>query len=482
MRSVSDQEISEHLRRLNVWWAQPHVVEPTIAKMRPRDYLPAVAELLTNLSVRRAVVLLGPRRVGKTILIQHLVQQLLQSGVPPRRIGYVAVDHPLLHGHTLESLAKLMEPPPSGNAAVPTYLFFDEVQYLKNWEQHLKALVDARPDLRILVSGSAAAALQRQSRESGAGRFTDFLLPPLTFSEYIRLGEHDNVITEAGEGLYRIADVNRLNDVFADYVNFGGYPELALSPHLRAAPERFVKSDIVDKVLLRDLPSLYGIEDIQELNYLFTTLAYNTAEEVSLEALSQKSGVGKPTIVRYMEYLEAVFLVRRIFRVDQSGKRFQRDRAFKVYLSNPAMRTGLYGTAAPDDEGFGHLVETALFAQRFHENASLHYARWGEAEVDMIEMGANFTAIAVTEVKWSDLVIEDHRKLAGVRRFCEANRVPNAIVTTRTRMAHGALGEVKVLFAPAALVCFHLGLRAIKGRIATLAVQESLQPDLFAQG
>ena len=67
-----------------------------------------------------------------------------------------------------------------------------------------------------------------------------------------------------------------------DYINFGGYPAAVGQPGVQANFEQFVGRDIVDKVLLRDLPSLYGIQDIQELNRLFQVLAYNTGQEVSL--------------------------------------------------------------------------------------------------------------------------------------------------------------------------------------------------------
>lgn len=127
-------------------------------------------------------------------------------------------------------------------------------------------MVDHSPDLRILVSGSAAAALKRQSIESGAGRFTDFLLPPLTFSEYLQLRPEPPAINEVEINSYSLENIDALNQQFVDYVNYGGYPEPALSLTVRDDPERFVESDIVDKVLLRDLPQLYGIKDIQQLN------------------------------------------------------------------------------------------------------------------------------------------------------------------------------------------------------------------------
>lgn len=478
MKTISDQEVIEHLKRLNRWWRGPGGIDPAIGALQPRAYLGAVRGLLTDTRLQRAVVLLGPRRVGKTILIHHLIGTLLASGVQPSRIGYVEVDHPLLHGQSLDSLVRLLREASGDGETGPRYFFFDEIQYLKDWERHLKALVDHERELRLLVSGSAAAALKRKSVESGAGRFTDFLLPPLTFPEYLRLSEAAPAMRELDDARYELSDIELLNRQFVDYVNFGGYPELALSPAVRANPERFVKSDIVDKVLLRDLPQLYGIQDIQELNALFTLLAYNTGEEVSLEALSQRSGVGKPTIARYIEYLEAAFLLQRVFRVDQSGKRYQRERAFKVYLTNPAMRTGLFGPLEAEDPAFGHLVETALYAQRFHESARLHYARWGreDLEVDMIELGAALKPAAAIEIKWSDRCVDHPAPLAGLIRFCTGNGLAEAWVGTRSRFARGAHNGVTLNFWPSAALAFHMGARAVRGRLADFEARLEMGP------
>ena len=185
MRDVSNQQVTDHLKRLNLWWQTGRMDADTLA-MHPRAYLAPIRQLLLEPGLRRAIVLLGPRRVGKTILIRHLMADLLNSGISPHRIAYVEMDHPLLHGQSLETLIRQIEEATPRDEGT-RYLFFDEIQSHKDWEKHLKPLVDHRPDLRILVSGSAAAALKRQSTESGAGRFTDFLLPPLTFSEYLQL-------------------------------------------------------------------------------------------------------------------------------------------------------------------------------------------------------------------------------------------------------------------------------------------------------
>jgi predicted AAA+ superfamily ATPase len=467
MKDISDQEVGEHLKRLNRWWSGGGI-DAENAKLRPRAYLPAVHKLLTDVSLRRAVVLLGPRRVGKTVLIRHLIGDLLAAGVPATRIGYVEVDHPLLHGQSLDTLVTQMLTASGDAGEGLRYLFFDEIQYLKDWERHLKALVDHRADLRILVSGSAAAALRRQSTESGAGRFTDFLLPPLTFSEYLALSPEPPAIREVGEERYALESVERLNEQFVDYVNFGGYPELALSPAVRADPERFVKSDIIDKVLLRDLPQLYGIQDIQELNALFTLLAYNSGEQVSLEGLAQRSGVSKATIGRYIEYLEAAFLLKRVFRVDQSGRRYQRERAFKIYLTNPAMRTGLFGPVSADDEGFGHVVETAVFAQRFHDDARLNYAHWGaeDCEVDLVESSAALKPVLAVEIKWSDRYVDRPQDLHGIVRFGRASGLSEAWVTTRSRFGRAEVDGLRLIYWPTAVLAFHFGILAVKGRLS----------------
>jgi len=156
--------------------------------MQARPYLDLFLPLVESTSVRRAVVLMGPRRVGKTVLIHHAIAKLLIKGIDPRQIAYFSVDHPLYNGLSLEYLLELFkETSKTDYFNIPTYIFFDEIQYLREWEVHLKSLVDSYPHVKAIVSGTAAAALRLMSLESGAGRFTDFLLPPLTFHEYLTL-------------------------------------------------------------------------------------------------------------------------------------------------------------------------------------------------------------------------------------------------------------------------------------------------------
>ena len=194
---------------------------------------------------------------------------------------------------------------------------------------------------------------------------------------------------------------------------------------------------------------------------------------MALEPLSKRSGVGKQTIQKYIEYLEAAFLIKRVFRVDQDGKRYQRERNFKVYLTNSAMYTGLFGAKSPNDPEFGHLVETALFAQRFHEDARLNYARWGteDCEVDLVELSLALTPVAALEIKWSDKYADRPEALKGLMKFVRGNRLPHAWATTRSLVRQQAIEGTEIRQWPAAALAFHYGVRAVQGRLAGFEAQ-----------
>jgi predicted AAA+ superfamily ATPase len=480
MERIPETEVLARLRSENPWWEKPHRIPDFLLVLRRRKYFDPLFHLVQSRSPRRALVLLGPRRVGKTVLLYQCVQALLEQGVPPRRIAYVSVDHPIYNGLRLDELLGLVWRAAQWPDAEFGYVFFDEIQYLRDWERHLKVLVDDNPELKIVVSGSAAAALRLKSQESGAGRFTDFLLPPLTFREQLILKEESSLI----RGTMRVdsgdprpilddldaSDIAQLNSSFISYINFGGYPEVLFSEQVQADMHRFIKSDIVDKVLLRDLPGLYGIADIQELNSLFTTLAYNTGAEVSLDELSKNSSVAKNTIKKYIEYLEAAFLIRVVHRINQRGRRFQRASHFKVYLTNVSMRTALFAQVGAGDDAIGRLVETAIFAQWFHDRMPLFYARWERGEVDMVACPGGAAQWAV-EVKWSDRVLDHPDELRHAVEFCRHNSLPQLIVTTQTARGTHEINGVTVRFIPASVL-------ACAGGMATSLLQslETLFP------
>ena len=473
MRAVPPEQVSEALRVDNPWWNSGSIA-PDRAAFQRRAYFDLFAPLASAERVRRAILLVGPRRVGKTVMLHQLVQHLIDEGRDPRQLFMLSVDSPLYHGLSLDEMFARCRSAAGGVSPDGAVMIFDEIQYLPDWERHLKTLVDTYRSTRFIASGSAAAALRLKSTESGAGRFTDFVLPPLTFHEYLMLIGESRLFrrgsgTEAG-AFFEAVDIDAANRHFIDYLNFGGYPEIALSALMRGDSARFVRGDIIEKVLLRDLPSLYGITDVPELNALFTTLAFNTAGEVSLEELSRGSGVAKNTIKRYIEYLEAAFLVKRVSRVDRSAKRFIRESTFKVYLTNPSMRAALFAPVTADHHDMGSLVETAVFAQWFHSvRTQLHYARWKQGEVDVVALDPRQRPDWACEVKWSDRYGDRPRELEALITFCREHGLGDAIITTRTTSNAETIEGVRLRFVPASAYCYTVGHNLVRGLFTTRA-------------
>ena len=412
-------------------------------------------------------------------MLRQLIELALSSGFPAGGIFLVSLDTPLYSGMALERLVELFEAFRPHDSKSRRLIIFDEIQYLKDWEVHLKVLTDRHPETRFIASGSAAAALRLKSRESGAGRFSEFYLPPLSFSEFLHFKDTENELIEVNESdfpfSYKARDINRLNEEFIDYLNYGGYPEAVLNEDIRQDAARFLGRDIIDKVLLRDLPSLYGIQDIQELNRLFSTVAYRSGMEISLDGLAGNSGVAKNTINRYLEYLEAAFLIVRIRRVDDSGKTFKRNRQFKVYLTNPSMRAALFSSLSEEDEAMGHMAETAVFSQFSHSNAikDLHYANWKSGrhsrEVDLVYLSRSreLSPAWAAEIKWSDRFVERPAELKGLIEFASKNFLPDSpqIATTRTLSTESLVGGVSIRHIPCALYCYMLGRNIIQALI-----------------
>lgn len=474
-------EVQRRLAVDNPWWKSGQGIDAEERQWPRRAYFPHFARLALDLAVRRAVVLIGPRRVGKTVMLKHFIQQLLDEGCVGTSILFVSLDTPLYSGHSLESMVRLFVDTQQHQPEQLLWVLFDEVQYLKDWEVHLKSLVDTFPRIRFIASGSAAAALRMKSRESGAGRFTEFILPPLTFAEYLAFAGSEAELIGVREGAdgatpaYLATDIEALNREFVNYLNYGGFPEAVMNPAVRANPSRFLRQDIIDKVLLKDLPSLYGITDTQELNRFFNVLAFNTGDEFGLESMWKHTGIGKVHLSEYIEYLEAAFLVRRVHRIDDNALRMQRARTFKIYLTNPSIRAALFGFVGPEDQAMGKLAETAIWSQWLHSTSvsrSLHYARWKagrqDLEVDIVSLDPRTQKPRfAVEIKWSDRVPNRLQELRGIRELASRHSLARRpLVTTRTYTGEAEVGGgVMLEFVPVALHCYTIARNLLRQAI-----------------
>lgn len=339
-----------------------------------------------------------------------------------------------------------------------SFVFFDEVQYVENWEQQLKVLVDRYSHVKFVVTGSATAALHKKSKESGAGRFTEYMLPPLSFYEFMAMrGAIEKTQIDS-------IDLEKLNELYVEYLNYGGFPESFTSQSIRDFPEQYIGQDILDKVLMRDLPSVFGINNPTELNRLFTALAYNSSNEISLESISKTSGVSKKDIYKYIEYMEAAFLLKTVDKTDDKIQQFKRRTFFKVILANPSLRSAIFGKIQKNDPELEGLAETAVFSQLVIHTwhvSRYKYARWNrgnsKGEVDLVYVDKKGAPVAALEIKWTDRFALQEEVPKSLLTFCRENGLPEGYMTSRNVFSETTHGDIKIYHIPTAFLCLMIG-------------------------
>ena len=257
-------EIISVLNGFNPWWSTRPFLVPEFQRLA----FAACRGYLENRDLHRAVLLSGPRRVGKTTVLQQIALALVEQGTDPKSILYLSLDHPLLKLLSLREILKLFHESTYAEGK-PAVLLLDEVQYAPDWETEIKLLVDHRPEYRILSTVSASVIHRERLAESGVGRWITVPIPTLSFYEFILIRDEqpdgiapdlrvsDLFKSQPGD-LTVLADRMRpLQPLFQRYLLVGGFPETATQENIDLC-QRLLREDVVERVLKRDMTALFG--------------------------------------------------------------------------------------------------------------------------------------------------------------------------------------------------------------------------------
>ena len=246
-----------------------------------------------------------------------------------------------------------------------------------------------------MATGSASPVLVKGSRESGAGRWSAIQVPTLSFYEYCELLDIDRpdlpddlkitplVYKTQQERTRIMLQLSKVQNHFNRYLQVGGFPELALADNDILA-QQVMREDVVDKVLKRDLPSLYKIRNATELERIFLYLCNVSSEIVSIEAIAKElNGVSRPTVENYIAYLESANLIYQSWPVNMAGKKVLKASP-KIYIADAAIRNAVLmdDSMLSDPVEMGKVVETAVYkhvaAFYYQQAASVGYYRGGK--------------------------------------------------------------------------------------------------------
>ncbi len=397
---TSKESVLKVLTAYNPWWKTGNV-NPKMTKNYKRFAFYEAMKRLADKDIRRSVVLTGTRRVGKTTIQYQMIEALLEMGVAPQKIVFISMDHPMLKLSQFQDVLECYHENIYPDQDV--YYFFDEVQYAQDWDKWLKTIYDNQPETKVVATGSASPVLIKGSRESGAGRWTVIQVPTMSFYEYCELlGVDKPDIPEdlkVTSLLYKtqiernqiMLQLSKVQNHFMRYLQVGGFPELALAENDLMA-QQIMREDVVDKVLKRDLPSLYNIRNATELERIFLYLCNVSSEIVSIEAITKElNGVSRTTVENYIEYLESANLIYQSWPVDMAGKKVLKASP-KIYIADAAIRNAVLmdDSILTDTTQMGKVVETAVYkhvvAFYYQIATSVGYFRGGRKnkEVDIV--------------------------------------------------------------------------------------------------
>lgn len=471
MPITSKDGILKVLTAYNPWW-KTGVVNPKMTKSYKRFAFHEAMKRLNETNIRRTVILTGTRRVGKTTIQYQMIDALLREGVSPQKIVFISMDHPMLKLSQFQEVLECYHENIYANQDV--YYFFDEIQYASDWDRWLKLIYDNQPDTKVVATGSASPALMKGSRESGAGRWSVIQVPTLSFYEYCELLELDrpNIPKnlKVTDLLYKtqiertqiMMQLSKVQNHFMRYLQVGGFPELALADNDLMA-QQIMREDVVDKVLKRDLPSLYNIRNSTELERIFLYLCNMSSEIISIDAITKElNGVSRTTVENYIQYLESANLIYQSWPVDMAGKKILKARP-KVYIADAAIRNAVLmdETIMTDPVGMGKVVETAVYkhvtAFYYKFATSVGYFRGGKKnkEIDIVVDYPKIKNILI-EVKYREgaPIADDD----AIIEFCD--EASAAIIITKTPNdfgVHNAPNGKELLRIPAFAFLYLLG-------------------------
>lgn len=472
MDAVSGNDLLRRLAFDNPWWDAKPGTPIRFRQLPKRPFFAPFSARVRAMGMGRALLLAGPLRAGKTVLLRQALAGLIESGARPESVlycsfatpSYGAADFPAL----VDAFCRRHKHAPSAEL----FLFLDDIEYAPDFEALLLKLARQYPHAHVVGAASALAPALYSGATTKGGRLEIFVLPPLTFAEHLRLrGAEDDLFADAGKtggaAALKAGALPRLDLEFQYYVNFGGFPEGAGGKPGMAPSPAFVRDRLADRVLRNDRAGLAGVADAGELGRLLLVLARDSGREGGIDDIAGAAGVAKNTLRKYLDYLEHAFLIRRIERLDHDGGRFQRAVAFKTCLAAPSLYAALFGPVAATEESFARLAETALIAQWLGSPDARHlaYASWRGGKVDLVALDPQSGKPAMTfEIDWTDA----YAKGAGVKGpaamvgFIEkTNPKAKAFVLTRAAARPARMRGIDVTLVPLSLYAYWAGRNTI---------------------
>jgi len=434
--------ILKEIYRQNRHWTAPAEFFSELATITFKRKL--FSEILPFLPKRQIISIVGLRRVGKTILLKQLMRRLMKEN-DAKAIFFLTFDEAILPkgvsvaDYLNEYLEKIA--PPKGII----YIFFDEIQYARNWQHLIKRYYDTETRIKFIVSGSSSLFLRKKTTESLAGRIYEFLLPTLSFEEYLELKKVEDSLLKG----YAAATValgeeisftsqrelffhqygSQMEREFETYIKFGQFPEVANEKNAMLV-RKYLTDAVYKKTIEYDIPKIFGVERIDELKFLFQVLSNEAGSLVETGNIAREVGIDEKTIKKYFHYFEESFLIYLVYNFSKSIRKSKR-LLKKVYLGSPNFMSAFYDWPQEGEKDYklGFLAENycALLLKKKYEFVSFYRIRKNEIDFLVTNNPAHLSEHRYIEVKYRESI--SSKRLNFIARIAEKNGKQFTVVT-----------------------------------------------------
>ncbi|HIR77269.1 MAG TPA: ATP-binding protein [Candidatus Choladousia intestinipullorum] len=315
-------------------------------------------------------VMTGIRRCGKSVMLELIKQELEESGVNPAQfISINFEDMSYSHLQTAQSLHNEIKKRAS-EIQGKVYLFFDEIQEVKDWEKCVNSL-RVSLDCDIYITGSNARLLSGELATYLGGRYVEFVIYPFSFAEFMEL--------------YRsIAPDESMQRCFQKYLLSGGMPYLA---NIRYAdePSKQYLHDLFNSVQLKDIVRRNKIRDVDLLERVIAYVMANVGNTFSATSLAkflknEQRTVAPETILNYIKYCCEAYLFYQVKREDLQGKQILSTNE-KYYIADHGIREAVFGGNMRD---INLILENIVYLELLRRGYAVTVGRFGDKEIDFV--------------------------------------------------------------------------------------------------
>ena len=315
-------------------------------------------------------VMTGIHRCGKSVMLELIKQELIESGVKPTQ--FISINFEDLSFSHLQTAQSLHDEITSRAKEIggKVYLFFDEIQEVKDWEKCINSF-RVSLDCDIYITGSNAKLLSGELATYLGGRYVEFVIYPFSFGEFIELYHPIN------------PDVS-IQQCFQKYLITGGMPYLA---NIRYAdePSKQYLHDLFNSVQLKDIVKRNKIRDVDLLERIIAYVIANIGTTFSASSLakflkSEQRTVAPEAILNYIKYCCDAYLFYQVKRVDLQGKQILSTNE-KYYIADHGIREAVYGGNMRD---INQILENIVYLELLRRGYKVTVGKTREKEIDFV--------------------------------------------------------------------------------------------------